>query len=152
MKTHTLITQQELPISLELAWDFFSSPANLNKITPKDMSFEIKTKLDGEMYAGMLIDYTVKPLLNIPMAWTTEITHIKKGEYFIDEQRFGPYKLWHHEHHFEKTDKGVLMTDKLLYGLSFGVIGNALNSLFISKRIQEIFDFRYDKLNELFPK
>ena len=116
------------------------------------MSFEIKTKLDGEMYAGMLIDYTVKPLLNIPMAWTTEITHIKKGEYFIDEQRFGPYKLWHHEHHFEKTDKGVLMTDKLLYGLSFGVIGNALNSLFISKRIQEIFDFRYDKLNELFPK
>ena len=152
MKIFTLTKEQILPISVETAWEFFSNPNNLNKITPKDMSFEIRTELEGEMYAGMLIDYTVKPILNIPMAWTTEITHVKKGEYFIDEQRFGPYKLWHHEHHFEKTKHGVLITDKLLYGLSFGLIGNALNSLFISRRIQEIFDFRYDKLNELFPK
>lgn len=151
MKTYSLNSKQTLPISLEKAWHFFSRPENLNELTPQDMSFEIKSDIQGvEMYEGMLIEYTIKPMMNIPMNWVTEITHILDKKYFIDEQRFGPYAMWHHEHHFEETEGGVLMTDKLTYAMPMGPLGTIANGLFVGKRVKEIFDYRYSILETYF--
>lgn len=152
MNFFSIKSTQHLSISLEQAWDFFSSPNNLVKITPPDMDFVITSdKKDGEkMYAGQIITYTIKPMLGIPVKWMTEITHVKEGEYFVDEQRFGPYKLWHHNHTFKKTATGVEMHDEVNYVLPFGFIGTLAHSLFIRKRIEYIFSYRTKVLNELF--
>ncbi|MBU1372592.1 MAG: SRPBCC family protein [Bacteroidetes bacterium] len=152
MKTHTLHFTQKMPISLTEAWDFFSSPLNLSKITPKRMSFVITSDYaaDTKMYEGMLISYKVSPLLGIKMDWMTEITHVKEGEYFIDEQRFGPFALWHHEHHFKAIEGGVIMTDKLTYGVPFGFLGRIANSIMVAKQTQEIFDYRVKAVDDLF--
>lgn len=152
MKVYNKEWITELPISQEKAWDFFSRPENLNEITPKDLKFNILTDLHGvEMYEGLLIQYKVTPLLNISMRWTTEITHIHGPSYFVDEQRFGPYAMWHHEHHFESIgEQRVRMIDKLSYAIPFGIIGRIANSVFVEKRIDEIFTFRASKLDELF--
>ena len=152
MKMHSIFTEQILPLDLDKAWDFFSSPHNLNEITPSDMSFHIKSELPKNgMYEGMFIEYSLRPVLNLPVTWLTEITHIKDQCYFMDEQRVGPYALWHHEHHFEAHPKGVKMTDKLYYALPFGPIGNLAHALFVGKRVRDIFEFRFKKLEELFP-
>jgi ligand-binding SRPBCC domain-containing protein len=152
MKTYTLHFSQKIPISLTEAWGFFSSPLNLSKITPKSMSFVITSDYgpNTKMYEGMLISYKVSPLLGIKMDWITEITHVKEGEYFIDEQRFGPFALWHHEHHFAAIKGGVLMTDKLTYGVPFGFLGNIANSIIVARQTQEIFDYRVKAVDELF--
>jgi len=128
MSIHTLKRVQQLPISIEKAWDFFGSPNNLTKITPAYMDFQVKSEPDflKKMYAGQIITYTVKPLLGIPLFWMTEITHVQPGEFFVDEQRTGPYSMWHHQHHFKPIPGGVEMT--------------------------EIFDFRWKKLEEMFGK
>lgn len=154
MKTYTLNFQQKLPIPLPEAWDFFSSPVNLAAITPKTMNFIITSDYTTEtkMYEGMIITYKVSPLLGIKMDWMTEITAVKEGEYFIDEQRFGPFKFWHHEHHFKAIDGGVLMTDKLMYGIPFGFIGNLANRLIVAKQTQEIFNYREIAVEKLFGK
>ena len=104
-----LKVEQFLPISLEKAWDFFSSPKNLNEITPPEMTFKILYDIPEKMYEGLMISYKVSPMLNIPLDWVTEITHIKENEFFVDEQRLGPYSIWHHEHHFKEIDGGVEM-------------------------------------------
>jgi len=150
MKVHRFETKQVLPISLREAWDFFSSPKNLDLITPDDMSFEIKSGAETKTYAGQIITYKIKPLLNIPMNWVTEITQCVEGQYFIDEQRFGPYKFWHHQHHFMKTEGGVLMQDILHYALPFGPLGELMGKLFIHKKVMNIFSYREKKLNEIF--
>jgi ligand-binding SRPBCC domain-containing protein len=152
MKTYTTLFEQKLPISLEKAWDFFSSPLNLAKITPKSMNFVITSDYTQhtKMYAGMLITYKVSPLMGIKMDWITEITHVKPGEYFIDEQRFGPFALWHHEHHFKAIDGGVLMTDKLVYGVPFGIIGQIANALIVEKQTKDIFNYREKAVEEMF--
>lgn len=140
-------------ITLEKAWDFFSSPANLKVITPDFMGFDIISKLHSEkMYAGQIIRYKVKPVAGIPMQWTTEITQVQKPNFFIDEQRQGPYKMWHHQHHFEEKDGGVLMTDIIHYWPPFGFLGNIANSLLIKKQLKGIFDYRKKKVEELFNK
>lgn len=143
-----------LPISITEAWDFFSSPKNLQKITPPDMGFIITSdKTDAEkMYAGQIITYIIKPMLGIPVKWMTEITHVKEGEYFIDEQRFGPYKLWHHRHSFKQTPNGVEMTDVVNYVLPFGFIGSIAHALFVRKRVEYIFEYRKKVLDEMFVK
>jgi ligand-binding SRPBCC domain-containing protein len=152
MKLEKLKTETFLPISLDEAWDFFSVPDNLNEITPEDMSFAIESKSqDGPAYAGMIITYTVKPLLNIPMYWVTEITQVEEKKMFIDEQRFGPYAFWHHEHHFESVPGGVKMTDVLYYKVPFGLLGTLVNSIMVRKKVQGIFSFREEKLKDLFP-
>ena len=116
MATYSFQTIQRIPITLEQAWDFFSNPANLQRITPGEMGFEIVSTFHGAtMYPGQLIEYTVKPLLGIPLYWMTEITHVQDMQYFIDEQRFGPYTLWHHQHHFKAIEGGVEMTDIVHY-------------------------------------
>lgn len=150
MKIHRLEVQQKLPITLDEAWDFFSSPENLDLITPDDMRFQIISGADGKAYAGQLITYKIKPLLNIPMTWITEIIQCVDKKYFIDEQRFGPYKFWHHQHHFEETNDGVLMKDILHYVLPFGFIGEIMGSILLHKKVKNIFNYREQKLKEIF--
>lgn len=142
---------QNIPISLVEAWDFFSQPDNLGKITPPYMNFKILSRSDaGEMYPGMIITYRLSPLFNFTVKWATEITQIKEHRYFIDNQIQGPYKIWHHEHHFKEINNGTEMRDVLFYDVPFGFIGQILHKIFIQKRVQEIFDFRETKIKELF--
>jgi len=150
MKIHRFEVQQNLPIGLDEAWSFFSSPRNLDLITPDDMSFEIVSGADSKAYSGQLITYKIKPLLNIPMNWVTEITQCVDKKYFIDEQRFGPYKFWHHQHHFEATKDGVLMKDILHYALPYGFVGELMGKILLHKKVQNIFDYREQKLNDIF--
>ena len=140
-----------LPISLEAAWDFFSTPVNLNKITPPEMNFIIRSKLPEKAYPGLIIVYTVSPLAGIPMKWVTEITHVSEPDFFVDEQRMGPYAIWHHEHHFERVDGGVMMTDRLFYKVPFGFLGNLLDKIMIRKKVEGIFSYREKVLLKLFP-
>lgn len=150
-----LETKITVPTSLESCWNFFCSPKNLALITPEEMSFKIQhPSLDelDQMYEGMLISYTVKPILGIKMNWVTEISKIEKGKFFIDEQRIGPYKMWHHEHHFEETEDGIFMTDKLSYVIPMGILGKIAHSLFVKKQMEKIFSYRERKIKELFAK
>ena len=152
MKAYHLKFSQRLPMSLTEAWDFFSSPMNLAKITPKEMAFTVTSALqpDEKMYPGMIITYKVSPVAGIKINWMTEITQVEDHQYFIDEQRFGPYKFWHHQHHFKEIPGGVEMNDILTYGLPMGVFGNMANSIFIAGKLQQIFSFRKQKVEELF--
>ncbi len=140
-----------LPLTPEKAWEFFSSPANLSRITPPEMNFVIRTQLPEKAYAGQIIVYTVSPLAGIPMTWVTEITQVKEPFYFVDEQRAGPYAIWHHEHHFEAVDGGVMMTDKLYYKVPFGFLGKIVDRIMIRKKVEGIFTHREKALLRLFP-
>jgi len=153
MAAHSIKTVQKIPISLERAWDFFSNPANLQAITPDNMGFQVISKHHGNiMYAGQIIEYRVKPVLNIPLYWMTEITQVKDKQYFIDEQRFGPYSLWHHQHHFKAIDGGVEMTDIVHYKNPMWVLGKLANALFVRQKLKGIFDYRFQKVEEMFGK
>jgi len=147
---HQLKAIQELPISLEEAWNFFSSPKNLAVITPPKLDFQIKSVLPDKMYAGMFIEYTVKPMLGIPITWVTEITYIQNLEYFVDEQRVGPYTIWHHEHFFKKIEGGVEMTDLINYKVPMGPIGDLFEPFLVRPKLEEIFEFRRKKMIEIF--
>ena len=148
---HQIKKEQFLNASIEDVWDFASSPKNLKKITPDDMNFVIKSEnYEEKIYPGMIICYKVSPLLKIPTNWVTEITHVEKNKFFVDEQRVGPYKIWHHEHLFKQEEKGVLMIDIISYKLPFGILGRLVNFLFIKKKINNIFNYRYDRMNEIF--
>ncbi len=146
---YQLKTEQFIKTDLTTAWEFFSNPKNLALITPDTLGFKIKNEVADKMYEGIMISYTVKPLLGIPLNWVTEITKIKEKEYFIDEQRKGPYKIWHHEHHFKEVNGGVQMSDVLSYEIPYGSLGKLMKS-FIKKKIEEIFAFREKKVDELF--
>lgn len=149
---HQLKSVMNLPISLEKAWDFFSSPKNLAVITPKELNLVPTSELPEEMYPGMFIEYTVRPLLGIPTKWVTEITHVVENKFFVDEQRHGPYAIWHHQHHFEPINGGVKMTDIIDYRLPLGPLGLIMQKLIVGKKVESIFAFRERKLNELFGK
>lgn len=152
MPLHQLVRVQTLPISLEEAWNFFSSPHNLQDITPDYMGFKVLTNLPPKMYAGQLIEYKVSPVLGIPLHWVTEITQVEAPVFFIDEQRFGPYAFWHHQHHFLPINGGVQMRDIVHYKLSFGPLGMLANALFVRKQLEGIFDHRFKILEEKFGK
>jgi len=146
-----LITNQFLPIGIKEAWEFFSKPGNLKAITPGYMGFDVTSDYnDEEMYPGMIITYKVKPLLNIPLNWMTEITHVKKPYYFIDNQKKGPFALWHHQHHFQEVNGGVVMKDILHYAAPMGILGLPVEKTIVRKRVQQIFDYRYKVLEERF--
>lgn len=148
---YSLKTVQYIPVSLEKAWSFFSSPANLQVITPSKLGFKIISKYHGDrMYPGQIIEYKVSPVLGIPMYWMTEITHVQEGKYFVDEQRFGPYALWHHQHHFREVPGGVEMTDIVNYRVPLGFLGRIANTLFVKSQLKQIFDYRYKKVEEMF--
>lgn len=153
MGFYQLHTTLKIPASVEQVWDFISSPKNLKKITPQSMGFNITSKLPAEkMYPGMIISYKVSPLLGIKMNWVTEITHVKEREYFVDEQRVGPYSIWHHEHKIESIDNGVLMTDIVSYKPPFGFLGSIANTILIKKQLKTIFDFRTKAIEKIFGK
>lgn len=143
--------EQFIPRSLDEIWAFFSRPENLNDMTPQNVSFEILTDVSGmEMYTGMIICYRISPFWGIKMNWVTEITHIAPRRYFVDEQRFGPYAMWHHEHHFAERDGGVLMTDRLHYKVPYGPVGTFADALFVESMVDEIFGFRQKAMAERF--
>lgn len=150
-KVYSFKTVQQIPVSLDEAWAFFSDPANLSTITPDEMSFKTISKYHGDiMYPGQLIEYTVSPVLGIPLYWMTEITHVEQKKYFVDEQRYGPYCLWHHQHHFKAVAGGVEMTDIVHYKLPLWFLGDIANSLFVKNKLKSIFDYRFKKVIELY--
>ncbi|MGD9995136.1 MAG: hypothetical protein AB7S69_17690 [Salinivirgaceae bacterium] len=143
--------EQIIPASLNDIWDFISKPENLKKITPPYMGFEITNQPANEqIYPGMIIAYKVKPLPAYKTTWVTEITAVEKERYFVDEQRIGPYAMWHHEHHLKHHEKGVLMTDIVTYSPPLGFIGALANRLFIKQQLNKIFNYRVKALEELF--
>ncbi|MCG2417871.1 SRPBCC family protein [Aequorivita sp. F47161] len=150
MKIYTLHAKQNLPITLNEAWDFLSNPKNLKVITPDYMGFNIQSGADRPMFAGQIIEYIVTPILGIKTKWITEITHTETKKYFVDEQRFGPYSLWHHKHFIKEIDGGVEMEDLLHYKLPFGFIGQLAHSFLVKPKLDEIFEYRQKKLIELF--
>ncbi len=142
---------QFVPAGMEVVWDFFSSPSNLSRITPPGMGFQITSSVQKEMYPGMFISYKVSPISGLKLNWLTEITQVNKYNFFIDEQRMGPYRLWHHEHHFREVDGGVEMRDILYYSVPFGIFGRLADRVFVNNKVKQIFSFRKEKILELFP-
>ena len=145
-----LFYSQKLPISLDDAWDFLSSPNNLKLITPESMNFKIIDWDKKKAYPGQIIQYTVSPVLGVKIKWVTEITQVKRNSYFIDEQRFGPYSFWHHKHFIKEIDNGILMDDIIHYKIPFGFIGEILNKVYVQNKLKKIFKYRENKLNEIF--
>lgn len=145
--------EQHIPASREQVWDFISSPGNLKRITPEYMRFEVLSDNKGQkMYPGMMIRYKVSPLPGYRVSWCTEITHVSEGRYFVDEQREGPYTLWHHQHHLQEIDGGVLMTDIVHYKIPLGFIGKLMNRLLVRRQLNRIFRYRFTKIEEIFGK
>jgi ligand-binding SRPBCC domain-containing protein len=149
MAFYQFYREQKVNATLEEIWDFISSPANLKEITPDYMGFDITSSwLAEKMYPGMIISYRVSPLLGIKTTWVTEITHVEALKFFVDEQRVGPYSMWHHQHHIEPIEGGVLMKDTVSYRPPFGPLGAIANTLFIRAKLQEIFDYRKQALDK----
>lgn len=152
MAFYQLKRDQLIHCSLDELWSFIASPANLKKITPPYMGFDIVSgTLPAKMYEGMVIEYRVRPLMGIPTTWVTEISHVRERQYFVDEQRIGPYKMWHHQHTLEPQAKGVLMNDIISYQPPFGFLGALANTLIIRRQLKKIFDFRNQALDKIFP-
>ncbi len=152
MKIYSLEATQYLPITIDEAWDFLSNPNNLKTITPDYMGFDILSGNERAMYPGQIIQYIVTPVLGIKTKWVTEITHIVPNQYFVDEQRFGPYALWHHKHFLTEVEGGVKMEDMIHYKLPFGWIGQLAHPWLVKPKLKEIFQYREEKLTELFGK
>jgi len=153
MGVHIIRSVQSIPVSLQEAWEFFSSPENLQAITPQDVQFRIISAHHGNrIYPGQIIEYKIKPLWGIEWYWMTEITHVEEGRYFADEQRYGPYGLWHHQHHFREVNGGIEMTDIVHYKVPGGWLGELLVGKMVTKKLKHIFAFRYKKIEELFGK
>ena len=150
MKIYTLHTKQKLPITINEAWEFLSNPKNLKVITPDYMGFKTLSGDEKDMFAGQIIQYIVTPVLGIPMKWVTEITHVVDKKYFVDEQRFGPYALWHHKHFLKEISGGVEMEDIVDYKVPMGILGQLVHPFIVKPKLQEIFDYRSNKLIELF--
>jgi len=148
---HSLKTVQNIPSTIENVWSFFSDPANLLAITPPFLNLKVTNEVFGkEAYAGQVITYTVKPVLGIPVSWMTEIKQVVPFQMFIDEQRKGPYKLWHHQHHFKPIEGGVEMTDIVHYRLPLSFLGSIVHGPLVKPKLMEIFSYRFQKVNELF--
>ncbi|MCB0760325.1 MAG: SRPBCC family protein [Flavobacteriales bacterium] len=143
--------EQFLPTDVDTLWDFISSPRNLKDITPPHMKFEILSSfVPQKMYPGMMIEYIICPVAHVPVRWVTEITHVRNRSYFVDEQRIGPYKIWHHEHIIEQVEGGVVMHDIVSYSPPFGVFGRLANAFFIKNKVAEIFAYRETVLSTIF--
>ncbi|MCA6365372.1 MAG: SRPBCC family protein [Bacteroidetes bacterium] len=153
MACYVIDRTQRLPVTLQQAWTFFSSPENLQKITPPEMNFIITSGNGSEKtHSGQIITYKVSPLLGIRMFWMTEIKHVEEPHFFIDEQRKGPYALWHHKHYFKEIEGGVEMRDLVHYQLPLGFLGDIAHVLFVKKKLNQIFDHRFNQLEKLFGK
>ena len=149
---HKLESTQFIKSDIDTVWDFISSPQNLAVITPAYMNFSVINQMNplNKMQAGQIIEYHISPVFGIKLTWVTEITHLLDNNYFVDEQRFGPYTFWHHKHFIKQVEGGVEMTDIVNYKLPFWIFGKIANRLFVKKQLKEIFDYRFNKLDELF--
>lgn len=147
---YQLIKTQFVKTDINTCWDFFSRPENLKKITPEYMGFDIKVDLPEKMYEGLMIEYIVRPLFGIPMSWITEIKTVRENEYFVDEQRKGPYKIWHHEHHFKEVEGGVEMIDIVSYEVPFGFLGKLAHPIIVEGKLEEIFKHRFSQVEKIF--
>jgi ligand-binding SRPBCC domain-containing protein len=150
MKIYTLHKKQQLPISLDEAWAFLSNPKNLKIITPDYMSFDIVSTIDRPLYTGQIIQYRVTPLLGIKTKWVSEITHIEDKKYFVDEQMYGPYSLWHHKHFVKEIEGGVELEDIIDYKVPLGFLGQLVHPILVKPKLEEIFSYRQKKLVDLF--
>jgi ligand-binding SRPBCC domain-containing protein len=151
MSIHTLQTTQILHTDLATAWEFFSNPQNLSRITPAHLNFKIISTLPPRIHPGMMIEYRVHPLLGIPMTWLTEITHVADQHRFVDEQRVGPYRMWHHEHTFRALDsQRVEMTDKVTYIVPFGLLGDLVHPIIVRPQLDQIFRYREKVVTQIF--
>jgi ligand-binding SRPBCC domain-containing protein len=150
MKIYTKSSKQNLPITIQEAWEFLSNPKNLKTITPDYMGFIIESGADRPMFPGQIIEYIVTPVLGIKTKWVTEITHVEELRYFVDEQRFGPYSLWHHKHFLKEIPGGVEMEDVIHYKIPMGFIGQLVHPILVKPKLDEIFDYRRKKLIDLF--
>ena len=148
---HIFHSTQIIHAMIERVWDFFSDPRNLAKITPPELDFTILSALPERVHPGMMIEYRVRPLLGLAVRWLTEITHVEPGKFFVDEQRVGPYRIWHHEHHFKQLDGGrIEVTDQVTYVLPFGPLGDLIHPFLVKPQIAKIFAFREKAVNEIF--
>jgi ligand-binding SRPBCC domain-containing protein len=147
---HRLARSQTVLAPIDQVWDYFSNPENLNEITPPDMHFEITHNDSKVMHTGQLIEYRVKFMAASRSRWLTEISHVNPQAYFVDEQRIGPYRFWYHEHGFEEFQSGTRINDRVTYQLPFGPLGDLVHTVLVRRRLQEIFDFRYEKIKLLF--
>ncbi len=151
MGIHVLRKTQVIKSTVAAAWDFFSNPNNLAKITPKELDFVVFTDLPARVYPGLMIEYRVRPLFGIPARWLTEITHVEDGSFFVDEQRVGPYKIWHHEHHFKDLGDGrVELIDIVTYVIPFGILGEIVRPFLVEPQLMKIFNHREKAVAELF--
>ena len=151
MTLHTLRQEQILPITPGQAWAFFSSPANLNEITPPDLGFEITSPPEPRMYEGQIVTYRIRIAPFVRVTWVTEIKCVEEGRSFVDEQRFGPYRLWHHEHRFAPAPGGLRMTDRVAYDVGWGPAGWLAERWWIRRELARIFDYRARRIAEVFP-
>lgn len=151
---NTLSAAQKLPLHLDQAWDFFSNPQNLSLITPPSLALQITSALPPKMYEGMIITYSVVPVPPFRASWVSEITHLAPPHYFVDEQRVGPYSMWHHEHHLREVDNGksVEVIDQITYKVPGGPISPLIHRFLVRPRLDSIFKFRREKLAQLFPE
>lgn len=153
MAVYSLKSVQRIPVPVSEIWDFFSNPKNLPELTPAELGFKIISKHHGPtIYQGQVIEYKVSPLLGISLYWMTEITHVDPGKYFVDEQRYGPYAMWHHQHHFKAVEGGVEMTDIVHYKNPLWVLGDIANTILVKKKLRDIFTYRYKRVEERFGK
>jgi len=150
MKIYTLKSKQQLPISIDVAWEFLSDPRNLKVITPQHMGFFIESGADRAMFPGQIIQYLITPMFGIKTRWVTEITHVIDKQYFVDEQRFGPYSFWHHKHFIKEIPGGVEMEDIIDYKIPFGLLGQLMHPIIVQPKLNQIFEYRRNKLIELF--
>ena len=152
MSLHTLHREQIILAPRQQIWEYFCDPCNLNEMTPPDMNFEIITQNLPRMYAGQLIEYRVEFIRGLRSRWLTEIAHVREQEYFVDEQRSGPYQFWYHEHTFQIVPGGTFMIDNVTYSIGFGALGDVLNAVWIGARLKSIFDFRVQMIKQIFPE
>ncbi len=150
MKLYELHNKQVVNTDLKNAWEFLSNPKNLQLITPEHMGFEIVLGADRPMFQGQIIQYKVCPFPGIKTNWVTEITHVKQEEFFVDEQRIGPYKMWHHKHFVKEVDGGVEMEDLIHYIVPMGILGQIVHPFIVRKKLIKIFEYRREKLKEIF--
>ena len=150
MQLYQLNAKQCIKTDIQTAWEFLSDPKNLQRITPKAMGFNILAGADRKMFPGQVIHYTVSPFPGVTTKWVTEITHVENGKYFVDEQRFGPYALWHHKHFIKEIEGGVEMEDIIDYKIPFGFLGRMMHPIVVGPKLKEIFEYRRTALIELF--
>ncbi|MCS6902657.1 MAG: SRPBCC family protein [Candidatus Bipolaricaulota bacterium] len=150
-KIYKLSRTQVVPADLDRVWEFFATPRNLNELTPPEMHFAILSGAQEPMYTGQLIEYRIRLVPGVVVSWLTEIVHVEPKRRFIDEQRFGPYQFWYHEHRFEPTQDGTRIEDHVTYALPLGIIGEMMHALWVRPRLEAIFDFRAHAIAKIFP-